>query len=278
MIDQKNSPVETTGISISGKPIVFGTNGIALQGTLYMPPGASENNQVPGAVICHGYGGGQDSFVNSGLELAAGGVSVLTFDFRGHGSSGGKLDGSVVDDIMDAWEYLRNRPEIDRKRMGLIGHSMGAFSAIMAAGKLGKAKVLVTLSCPGELSSTGIFNPRHIFHPVAKFIAKSIFQFTAFFYKMQVRADWKKFIEFWPKMKPSQSLADLKECSKLFVFCLDDIVAPSNRFVYSYTRASEPKQMMVTTGNHNTPWESPSLRKQWQKWTINALHSKHMSY
>jgi pimeloyl-ACP methyl ester carboxylesterase len=276
MIELKNSPVETTGIDIDEKPVVFGSNGIALQGTLYMPSNASEENHVPGAIICHGYGGDKATFVESARELASGGVSVLTFDFRGHGASGGKLDGSVVDDVVDAWEYLGNRPEIDCKRMGLIGHSMGAFSAILAAGKLGKAKVLVTLSCPGELSHTGIFNPKHFAHPIAKFIAKSIFQITTFYYKLQVRADWKKFIEFWPRMKPSQSLAELKECSKLFVFCLDDIVAPFNTFVYSYSRASEPKQMLVATGNHNTPWESPSLRRQWQKWTINALHGKHI--
>jgi len=275
MIEMSNSPVEKTGVTITEKPVTFGSNGIALQGMLFMPSNASKENHVPGAVICHGYGGDKAAFENSARELAAEGVSILTFDFRGHGSSGGKLDGSVVDDIMDAWEYLHNRPEIDSKRMGLIGHSMGAFSAILAAGKLGKAKVLVTLSCPGELSNKGALNPRHFAHPIAKFIAKSIFQITQIIYKFQVRVDWKKFIEFWPKMKPSQSLAELKECSKLFVFCLDDICAPYSRFVYSYSMASEPKQMLVTTGNHNTPWESESLRRQWQKWTISALHGKH---
>lgn len=275
MIELKNSPVEKTDISILEKSVTFGSNGIALQGMLYMPTNINMENRVPGAVICHGYGGDKSAFVTSGRELASEGVIVLTFDFRGHGSSGGKLDGSVVDDIMDAWGYLYNVPGVDRKRMGLIGHSMGAFSAIMAAGKLGKAKVLVTLACPGEISTRGAWNPQHFAHPVLKFIAKSIFQFTTIFYKLQVRTDWKKFIEFWPKMKPSQSLAGLTECSKLFVFCLDDVCAPYNRFVYSYSMASEPKQMMVTTGNHNTPWESESLRRQWQKWTINALRGKH---
>jgi pimeloyl-ACP methyl ester carboxylesterase len=275
MIELKNSPVEKTENSVIEKSVTFGSNGIALHGMLYMPSNASQENQLPGAVICHGYGGDKDSFINSARELTAEGVSVLTFDFRGHGSSGGKLDGSVVDDVMDAWEFLGERPEIDRKRMGLIGHSMGAFSAILAAGKLGKAKVLVTLSCPSDISIKKAFNPRHFAYPFLKIIAKLIFQITSIIYKMPVRADWKKFIEFWPKMKPSQSLADLKECSKLFVFCLDDIVAPYNTFVYSYSMASEPKQMMVTTGNHNTPWESESLRKQWQKWTVNALHGKH---
>ena len=275
MIILKGPSAAAADIKIIEQPVTFGNHGIALHGMLYMPSTAGETNRVPGTVICHGYGGDKLAFENSARDLCAGGVAVLTFDFRGHGSSGGKLDGSVVDDVMDAWDYLHGRPEVDRKRMGLIGHSMGAFSAILAAGKLGKAKVLVTLSCPGELSHKGAWDPRHFAHPVLKFIATSIFQMTRIIYKFQVRVNWKKFIEFWPKMKPSQSLAELNQCSKLFVFCLDDIVAPYNRFVQAYSVAAEPKQMLVTTGNHNTPWESESLRRQWQKWTISALHGKH---
>lgn len=271
----KTESVVNTDITIIEKPVTFGTHSIELQGRLYLPSTASQANRVPGTVICHGYGGDKLAFENSARDLCSEGIAVLTFDFRGHGASGGKLDGSVVDDVIDAWDYLRGRPEIDQKRMGLIGHSMGAFSAILAAGKLREAKALVTLSCPGEIRNKIALNPRHFANPLLKLFATCMFQAARIIFKFQIRVDWKKFIEFWPRMKPSQSLADLHQCSKLFVFCLDDFTSPYSRFVYSYSMAAEPKQMMVTPGNHNTPVESESLRKQWQKWTISTLHGKY---
>lgn len=267
----KPTSVDNTDISIIEKPVVFGNHDIALQGRLYLPSTASQTNRVPGTVICHGYGADKLAFEKSARDLCSGGVVVLTFDFRGHGSSGGKLDGSMVDDVIDAWDYLRDRPEIDQKRMGLIGHSMGAFSAILAAGKLRDARALVTLSCPGEIHNKIALNRRHFAHPLLKLFATCMFRAARIIFKLQIRVDWKKFIDFWPRMKPSQSLADLHHCSKLFVFCLNDFTSPYNRFVYSYSMAAEPKQMMVTSGNHNTPVESESLRKQWQKWTISTL-------
>ncbi len=278
MINLETSISEQTGQSIVEKPITFGKNGIKLNGKLFMPENASKNNRVPGAVLCHGYGSDQSVFEQSARDLSSQGVGTLIFDFRGHGSSEGLLDGSIVEDVMDAWEYLHNQPEIDHKHMGLIGHSMGAFSAILAAGKLKKAKVLVTLACPGEVKNSIAQNPRHVFHPFMRIGIILIFQIFQRLQNLKVRVDWKKFISFWPRMKPSQSLAELDDCSKLFVFCLGDIAAPYNKFLYSYAMASEPKQIMITPGNHNAPMESSSVRMQWQKWVVGALHGTHPRY
>lgn len=272
MIEKNNISIKNPVIGITERPVEFGTHGVTLHGMLFLPDLADTSCPVPGAVMCHGYGSDKAVFLNSARDLASEGVAVLTFDFRGHGASGGKLDDSVVDDVMDAWDFFYNQPKIDRKRMGLIGHSMGAFSAIMAAGKLGKASVLITLACPGEINNKIALNTRHFAHPALKLLAQFMFQVTRMIYRFKVRVDWKKFIAFWPMMKPSQSLSGLDKCRKLFVFCLNDIAAPYNRFVYSYSMASEPKQMMVTTGNHNTPMESEPLRRQWQKWAVSALH------
>jgi pimeloyl-ACP methyl ester carboxylesterase len=266
----------TSGNTVSERPITFGSKGIKLNGTIFTPGKAGKPDRLPGAVMCHGYGNDQVSFQNSARSLAAEGIITLTFDFRGHGSSGGKLDGSIIEDVMDAWEYLQNQPGVDRKRMGLIGHSMGAFSAILAAGKLNKARVLVALACPGEVSNAVARNTGHIAHPLLRYIAMLIFQGAKWIYNLKVRVEWKKFIEFWPKMKPSQALSGLEDCSKLFVFCLNDMVSPYNRFLNSYAVASEPKQVMIGSGHHNTMMEPGSLRTQWQKWVVGALHGRHI--
>lgn len=65
--------------------------------------------------------------------MASQGVATLIFDFHGYGFSEGVADGRMVEDIVDAWNVLSQFPEVDKKRMGLIGHSLGAMPAIIAA-------------------------------------------------------------------------------------------------------------------------------------------------
>lgn len=278
MIDTKLDIREQVKHTVSERPITFGTKGVKLNGTLFMPSGASKNGRLPGAVMCHGYGGDSTAFENSARTLASEGVITMTFDFRGHGYSGGTLDGSIVNDVIDAWDFLRSQPEVDHGSMGLIGHSMGAFSAILAAGKLKKAKVLVALACPGEIKNKVVRNPGHFVHPLLRLIARSIFQCFNLIYKVKIRVDWRRFLEFWIKKKPSEALAGLEDCAKLFVFCLGDQTSPYNRFLYSYAMASEPKQVMISSGHHTSMIEPGDLRTQWQKWAVGALHGRHPRY
>jgi len=261
--------------TVSEYPVTFGSNGVKLYGTLFMPSGASGYRRLPGAVMCHGYSGDHIAFENSARALASSGIIALTFDFRGHGCSDGILDDNIVSDVLDAWEFLRSRPEVDRKSMGLIGHSMGAFSAILAAGRLKKAKVLVALACPGEIRNRIVRNPRHFAQPLLRLIARTMFQYFNWINKVKIRVNWRRFLEFWIKTRPSEALAELEGCAKLFVFCLGDQTAPYNRFLYSYAMASEPKQVMISTGHHTSMMEPTELREQWHKWAISALHGRH---
>jgi uncharacterized protein len=65
--------------------------------------------------------------------LPAAGFNVLTFDYRGYGRSAGRpsLDG-VVADTRAALAYLRNRADVDAKRLAVIGQSLGGATALRA--------------------------------------------------------------------------------------------------------------------------------------------------
>lgn len=262
--------------SISVKQISFGSHGIKLNGKLFIPVNATRYNRVPGAVLCHGYGNDQSSLETSAREMAERGIAAIIFDFRGHGSSEGTLDGSTVEDVIDAWEYLRAQPEVDPRKMGLIGHSMGAVSAVMAAGRVKKASVLVGLACPGEIKHAVMENPRHIAYPWFRRAIGIMFSVSTRIKKLKVRVDLHKFLDAFPKMKVSEVLAGLEDCSKLFVFCLNDSVTPYSKFVYSYVRASEPKQILITGGSHATPIESEVLKHYWTHWAVRALQRKNV--
>ena len=138
-------------------PVTISSHDLKLKGKVLLPDDASADSPVPAAVICHGFGASHRAMRSSARILARQGIASLIFDFRGHGSSEGAMDGKMVDDVVSAWNTLKQFPEVDKNRMGLIGHSLGAMSAIMAAEKVKSPRALIALSCPGE-TNAGDFN------------------------------------------------------------------------------------------------------------------------
>jgi pimeloyl-ACP methyl ester carboxylesterase len=81
------------------------------------------------------------------------GVAVLRVDDRGiGGSERGPAAVTSMDfatDVRAGLAYLRSRPEIDPKRIGLIGHSEGAMLAAMVAADNPDVRFTVMLAGPG---------------------------------------------------------------------------------------------------------------------------------
>lgn len=118
---------------------------VTLAGTLTIPdhaPGA----RVPAVVMITGSGPqdrdestpaipGWKPFRQIADTLGRRGIAVLRLDDRGVGGSDagppGATSADFADDIRAALSYLRTRPDIDAKRLGLIGHSEGAMIAPM---------------------------------------------------------------------------------------------------------------------------------------------------
>lgn len=201
------------------------------------------------------------------------GVATVTFDLRGHGVSGGLLDGNCYEDIIDALAVLSSLPEVDNSRIALIGHSLGAFSSILASSKIKKPRAIIALSCPSDLCGCIFKDTSHKLFIIARSIMAFIGKCTLLFNRTKVRVDWKKFLDSWIKVKLSPILAELDGCFKLFVFSTNDLITPYDRFAAVYEQAPSPKQKMLTCGSHATPIEAEILRFEWIGWTVSVLHS-----
>jgi len=144
--------------------------GLTIAGALCLPEDASSSRPVPGIVLLGGTGGDtRDGDMaperspfsadapKRGLQrrlahaLAESGVATLRFDKRGCGESGGTADTSDYEtDLVDnvaAVRYLRSRPEIDPRRVGVCGHSAGAFNACLVA------REVPDIACAGLLGA-----------------------------------------------------------------------------------------------------------------------------
>ncbi|HXO00159.1 MAG TPA: alpha/beta fold hydrolase [Candidatus Acidoferrales bacterium] len=115
---------------------------ITIAGTLTIPPG---NGPFPAVLLIAGSGrndrdeslAGHSPFLVLSDYLTRKGIVVLRADKRGVGKSGGDYATATTSDFASDAEagvaYLGTRPEVDRHKIGLIGHSEGGVIAPMVA-------------------------------------------------------------------------------------------------------------------------------------------------
>jgi uncharacterized protein len=101
----------------------------------------SEHAPRGGVVILHGAGSCKENHRDFARACAAAGLAALAFDQRGHGASGGALDGRAVDDIATMASLLPGDGPVF-----LRGSSMGGFLALAAAARVDAAGVVAI--CP----------------------------------------------------------------------------------------------------------------------------------
>ncbi len=122
--------------------VTFSNGPIKLAGTLTVPEG---DGPFPAALLISG-SGAQDRneevfdhkpFLVLSDHLTRAGIAVLRVDDRGVGeSTGSAIDATSEDfagDALAGVNFLRTRDEIDKKKIGLIGHSEGGIIAPQVA-------------------------------------------------------------------------------------------------------------------------------------------------
>ncbi len=133
-------------------------NGIRLAGTLTLPEG---EGPWPVAILISGSGPqnrdeellGHKPFLVISDYLTRKGIAVLRYDDRGVGESKGTFrtatSADFATDVEAAVKMLRQRPDIQAGKIGLIGHSEGGLIAPIVAAEMPEVAFAVLLAGPG---------------------------------------------------------------------------------------------------------------------------------
>jgi pimeloyl-ACP methyl ester carboxylesterase len=111
------------------------------------------NGPLPGVVLVHGFGATHGMKLNQYEHaFAEAGITVLSFDFRHLGASGGEPRQVIsmkrhLQDVDSAWRHLRSWPGVDPTRVGLWGTSLGAMHVLRYAARQ-RAVAAVVVQCP----------------------------------------------------------------------------------------------------------------------------------
>ncbi len=134
------------------------TAGVSLAGTLALP---NQAGKIPVVVLVSGSGPqdrneellGHKPFLVLADHLTRQGIAVLRYDDRGVGGSTGNHSSATTadfaEDALAAVAYLKTRPEIDIKKIGIIGHSEGGIIAPMCAAQSDAVAFIVLLAGTG---------------------------------------------------------------------------------------------------------------------------------
>lgn len=132
--------------------------GIKLAGTLTLP---EHGGPFPAVVLITGSGAqdrneeimGHRPFLVLADHLTKNGIAVLRTDDRGVGGSTGNVNDSTSEefalDVLAGVDFLKNRKEIDSKKIGLIGHSEGGLIAPIVASMTEDVAFIVLMAGTG---------------------------------------------------------------------------------------------------------------------------------
>jgi len=187
------------------------------------------------ATVLFLHGNGQNISTHSGLIywLTQYQYDVFIFDYRGYGKSEGsaQLEGAL-NDITRAREYVASRHKNNNK-LFIIGHSLGA--------SLGVVNLAMN-----ESSVDGVI----LVSPFSEY--RKITRET-------MARSWLTWAFQWPisltindEYNPIDFVAQLPEVPKLFMYSEEDTVIRPEHVLSLYNRASEPKSIEKSWGNHNS--------------------------
>ncbi len=167
-------------------------------------------------------------------------AGVLTFDFRGHGRSGGLStlgDREISDlDVVAAWAR-----QLGYQRVAAVGFSMGASIVLRHAGLVGGLDAVVSVSGPGRWYYRGTEPMRRVHFAVEHRVGRFV---TRRWLKTRISPEGWKLVP----VPPAEAAARIAPVPLLIVHGDQDHYFPPEHARQLYMAAREPKELWLLPG------------------------------
>lgn len=151
-LDARNHGSFSPVPGVIAERVTYGTEyGMRIPAIIYRPEHVA--GKVPGMVVVNGHGADKTSWYDfyTGILYAKAGAVVVTYDMIGEGERNDehqngedecermvampgvpqRMGGLMVTDAMQGVSYLRSLPYVNRKRIALLGFSLGSFVSVL---------------------------------------------------------------------------------------------------------------------------------------------------
>ena len=145
--------------------VTIPANGFNLGATLTRPANVAAGTRLPAVILLAGSGVSDRDGLALGVPtlgelagaLANAGFLAVRYDKRGYGQSGGRAESATLQDFaLDArgvFDWLRERRDVDPRRIAVLGHSEGAWVAMLVAARERRVAAVVSIAAPASKGS-----------------------------------------------------------------------------------------------------------------------------
>ena len=198
--------------------------------------------RAPALVVMHGWGGNAEMMLPLAAPLHERGYALLLVDARCHGQSDDDTFASLprfAEDVEAALAWLAGQPEVDAARLGVIGHSVGAGAALLAASRRRDLRAVVSLAAfahPAGMMRRWLASKRIPHWPFGAYILAYVQRVIGF------RFD---------DIAPCHTIARVT-CPVLLVHGLEDDTVPVDeaRQIHA-ARSSDAVELLLVPGSHD---------------------------
>ena len=135
----------------SGRAVTFPAgDGVTIAGEYFESPSAlrATGDKAPAVVLVHMLSKNRGEWRDLPDRIRDAGITALTIDLRGHGQSSGSSQdlSAMVQDVRAAAQWLATRPNVKTDAIAIVGASLGASLALLAAVDVPAVRALALLS------------------------------------------------------------------------------------------------------------------------------------
>jgi pimeloyl-ACP methyl ester carboxylesterase len=192
-------------------------------------------------------------------------AGVVTFDFRGHGRSGGlsTLGDKEIEDLDVAVRYAR---ELGYAKVATVGFSMGASVVLRQAALRRGVDAVVSVSGPGRWYYRDTEPMRRVHFAAEKRLGRA---FTKHVLHTRISP------EGWPTpdpMPPAEAAALIAPAPLLIIHGDQDVYFPPEHGQQLYAAAREPKELWLLPGfGHGERHTDDALTDRIAAWAAKAV-------
>src|SRR5579863_3012000 len=190
-------------------------------------------------------------------------AGVITFDFRGHGRSGGlsTVGDLEIKDVDVAVAYAR---QLGYQRVAAVGFSMGASIVLRHAGLVGGVDAVVSVSGPGRWYYRGTKRMRQVHFAIEHRLGRAV---SKRMLKTRITPEgWKPV-----PVPPAEAAALISPVPLLIVHGDQDPYFPPDHARQLYMAANEPKELWLLPGmGHAESAATDDLTDRIARWVDEA--------
>jgi uncharacterized protein len=236
--------------------------GIAYQ--LWLPLG---DEPSPAVIVFHGAGSRKENHADFARAALAHGFAALTFDNRGHGETEGSLGPGVIADLQRLARFVAERPDVDERRVGVRGSSMGGLLAIHLAATSDAVAAVVAICPASERMMLETVRPVAAGRPPPPGTYLDLMRIDAL-----ALAAWLEEYEI------GDAVERLGGKPLLLIHAKGDEEVPYQHSEELYARASEPKRLLLLEGgDHRSAQHDAEIQGESLRWLARVMQADRRS-